>query len=516
MSSIDPRTLLVLSTLALGSACGKGAVGEAVRPDERTASEAMGEETPAFDCTAVAPASEPLVVDWPDQQRMDLALALQEGVAVVHYGCDGLRLIKHCAIEGSYRFAGAGMMQRVISLDSKDSVQASLPLQGVKLSAEVGGSSKIDIATAIIGRKGTLVTEPATADLKGECEGATHYVRAAYVGAFSMATGTMGQARAAAEIFKAGASADSSSAKSMLATDGDLTACESYEGGSTPPPKCQTPVRLEISPIVEGGAAPAAATPPAAQGSDPPLSNVCVEGFVFSQGRCIRKTEEAGYRCDPSNLQECEDQCGRGNGDSCYNAGQLLHRAGIHRPGTPVPPGEDYESMLKKAAPFYEQGCKADVAPACNQLAGLYGNGQGGMPKDPKKAEELLLRACGPLMYAQACSNLASKIQFSKGGKAQIKRVLELYQRSCDLGSPGGCGSLGSLLVEGKNGAPKDPVKGMAVLEAACDEAKMPSLCWQISDYAAKGKFVRKDPARAADYMKKACAFGLKSKECGT
>jgi uncharacterized protein len=505
--------LSMLSCLALSS-CGRGAIGEALRPEERTATEAMGEAEPAFDCTAVAPASEPLVVDWPDQQRMDLALAVQEGVAVVHYGCDGLHLVKHCSIDGSYRFAGAGIMKRVLSLDTKDAVQATLPVQGIEFSAGVGGESKIDVATAIIGRRATLVSGPTKSDLRGECDAATHYVRSAYIGAFSMGQGTAGQARVAAEVFQAGASADSSSTKSVLATDGDLSACEAYESGD-PPPKCQSIVRLEIYPISPVAAATAGTDAPAPEAkNDAPLTNVCMDGFVSSEGRCVRKEQAPTYRCDPTDLAECEDQCGRGNGDSCYNAAQLLHKSGIHAPGTTVPPGQDYESMLAKAAPLYEMACNADVGAACNQLAGLYSSGQGGMPKDPKKAEEIYMKACGQLMHGLACSNFAGAIAFGKVGKKDPKRVADLYGRACDLGNAGGCGSLGRMFVEGTNGARRDADRGMSALVVACNEAKMPSLCYMVSEYYQKGKFVTKDLDRAAAYKDKACAYGLKSDMC--
>ncbi len=76
-----------------------------VRPEEATAADALGEDgKPA--CRAVAAYGEPLIVDWKSTDRLDLELAMKEGVAVVAYTCDRFKLLKRCKIEGSYGACG--------------------------------------------------------------------------------------------------------------------------------------------------------------------------------------------------------------------------------------------------------------------------------------------------------------------------------------------------------------------------------------------------------------------------
>ena len=63
-------------------------------------------------------------------------------------------------------------------------------------------------------------------ELSGACEGATHFVRSANVGAFAVASGTRGQLKTAGELFGLGASAASKSEKRSVRRDGDIQACE--------------------------------------------------------------------------------------------------------------------------------------------------------------------------------------------------------------------------------------------------------------------------------------------------
>jgi uncharacterized protein len=504
---------LIIPVSVLSFGCQAGKPAETIRPDAPTASDAM--EEGKFECTSIPSHPEPLVVDWKASDRMNLALALQQPkVAVVAYDCSGLRLLRDCSLPGGYAFAGAGMMEEMVQLVGSDEVSASLPLNGVSLGAGMQRNSSIDIAIAYIGKRGSLVDAAARTDLVGTCDGATHYVRGALVGAFAVQSGTAGDLHATAEVWKVSASAASNSERKELNRDGDIEACKQYEPGTDKPPgQCQSAIRLELAPIVGDAGASAVASPPAAAGgSAEPLPNPCPEGYALAQGKCTRATAEAtaAFRCAPTDLSECEAQCEKGNADSCYNAGQLHHRAGIHRPGTPVPPGQDYETKVKDAAKFYERGCELGAMPACNQTAGLYLNGTGGKSKDVAKGRELLERACNRLDW-QACVNLSSFWKFTGDPKPNIDQAIRWSQRACDLGSAAGCGSLASIYLEDKKRS--NTPQALAILEQACI-AGHPSLCWQLSDLYAKGKKVKKDAAKSAAYLADACKKGLRSDSC--
>ena len=170
-------------------ACAAGGPGAAMRPNDPTAGDALGES-----CSAVAPYGQPLVVDWKPHERANLEEAMASGVAVVAYDCNSLRLLGDCHVEGSYGTLGVSRKEEVVELESADEIKANLPTFGVKLAAdfraEIQRGSAINLAMILIGKRRTTVSSAGRGQLRGTCDGATHFVRGAFMGAFAMGTGT--------------------------------------------------------------------------------------------------------------------------------------------------------------------------------------------------------------------------------------------------------------------------------------------------------------------------------------
>src|SRR5579872_5420894 len=96
---------MALGLLGLVTACGAGAAGKAVRPDDPTAAQALGDGTPGtVNCTKAPARGETLVVDWKTNDQLDLAVALKNGIAVVSYDCKSIRLLQGCSAKGKYGF----------------------------------------------------------------------------------------------------------------------------------------------------------------------------------------------------------------------------------------------------------------------------------------------------------------------------------------------------------------------------------------------------------------------------
>lgn len=260
-----PRLLHVgLAVLGLvGSlGCGSsGKVGDKLRPQDVTAKDALKEESVIKACKP-AP-GEPLVVDLRSSERSDFEVAMQDGVAVVSYNCKELKLLKSCSVKGAtYVFNGVSRKEDVVQMQSKDEVEANIPISGAKLSADLKAGSTLELALITVGKKRTPLKKVHAADLDGDCDGATHVIRGAYVGAFAMGTGTSGQASAVAEMFGVGGGGSSASTRKATAKDGDLMACRKAEpSASAPPPECQAITRLDLIPI-RPGQNPAHVAPP--------------------------------------------------------------------------------------------------------------------------------------------------------------------------------------------------------------------------------------------------------------
>ena len=487
-SPLGVRSASVLAMAVLIAGCGPGSTAQAVRPNDKTANEALGEAAPisGLTCSRAPDRGEPLIVDWKTAEQLDLTVTMQKGVAVVAYDCKSIRLLKDCSIKGSYGFTAVpSVLEEAVQIDDADEVQANLPLGGVSLSAEVSRGSSIDIALAYVGKQSALNESVTKSDLSGSaCAAATHYVRGATVGAFVMATGTKGQVRAAADIFGAGASGASSSSKRKLNSGGDVKACKAVKTGLEKPPEgCGALIRLELSALgstlvqsKEGAAAP-------------PLENTCVDGFVPSQGRCVKKSREIARRCEPDDIEDCKAQCDKGNADSCYNAGAYLQSR--RQEGT--------ELYLRKA-------CEGNVGRACSRLAIIYAPGL--LQPDPPKS----------FMYAQkGCDLLVPQACVYEGEQDKTKSWpdrSDFFRRACDLGYYDGCKGLARVYLEGREGMVRKTEEGIAILVRACD-AGTGKACGNLAELYNKGKLfsgmdtdVKPNPEKSAEYQQKACGRG--------
>ena len=293
----------------LSTSCG-GKAGEVVRPDAPSAAEAIGEAS----CGAAQKSTAPLVVDWSSQQRVDLEVAMKRGTVALRYGCDEVELLADCRIPGSYAFVGVSRKEDVVSLSSSDELKASLPVGAARLAAEVAGEAKLDLAMVLVGKASSGWTALTRTDLPAGCESATHVVRAATLGAFSLARGSEGRVATAAEAFGAGAGGSSTSAKNLLVRDGDLESCLGSTREATRPPEgCGATIRLELEPVVESASLP--------KGPPPVATVACPPGAASSGGVC--RPLSLPHVCKPDDEADCEAQCEAGGLESCYHLGRL-------------------------------------------------------------------------------------------------------------------------------------------------------------------------------------------------
>ncbi|HVJ18723.1 MAG TPA: hypothetical protein VM686_25050, partial [Polyangiaceae bacterium] len=335
-----------------GTGCGPGAAAETVRPKEATAATAL-DESDTVVCRDVTSGAEPLIVDWKPEQRGNLEIAMKDGVAVVAYSCDGIKLLDACKLDGEYGFVGMTRREQVVRLNSSDEVRANLPLSGATIGGEMARESALDIAMILVGKRRTTWSEPNASDLKGECKGATHYVKGAMVGAFALETGTSAKVRAAAEIFAASAGTASSSSKQVRQREGNPDECaQASPDAEKPPAQCGAPLRLVLSPIAAAPAGDAPAPPaPAAAASEPAP---CPEGLVYAEGKCTAKTKVSAYECKASDVADCKAQCEKGNAASCGWLGL-----------------SEAKSDPTAASAHLDKACGADMAVACVALGEL-------------------------------------------------------------------------------------------------------------------------------------------------
>lgn len=516
----------VLFAIPLLQACGPGAVAAAVRPDAPTYAAASGER----ECRATDGSSEPLVVDFRPEERVDLEVAMRDGVAVVAYDCKAFRVLKDCRIDGTYGFVGTTTKEQVIQLDNSDEIRTNLPLSGLKIAGKIEGElqrgASLDIALMMVGKKRTTWAAVTKDDLRGTCAGATHFVRGATVGAFAMETGAKAKVRAAVEIFGGSGGASSASSKNVKNRDGSLESCKAANPeAASAPAQCGALLKLELLGI--------GATKP----DDRIVSeNSCPRGLVLSKGKCTTPTAALPHLCIFGNLEECTTQCNKGDPGSCANLGGMFMT------------GRSAEQSDTQAVKFYKLACDQGSPRGCVGLAALYDGARGGLEDSPEKAFTLNKKACEDgnsngcanlgVAYEKgrgvpkdsakaqklfkvgcdagepnACFNAGLSYQKGFAGTPDMPTAARLYQLACDGGDARACSNLGILYKTGEGGIPKNPARAMALYRRTCesDNTKYaPVGCNNLAELYKEGVGVPKNRDKAIEYYRRGCKGGVK------
>jgi uncharacterized protein len=391
------------------------------------ASASNGGKAPAIQpCTTPARA-DLMVVDWTPEQRGDLEVAMKEGLVLLAYDCTSAKLVAACTLDGSYAYIGTTKRDKKIEMATSDEVAANLPVSGLSWLSEIGGKFGRETALfaqmSMIGKRSSAKKLAKRDELQGDCASATHFVRAATVGAFAVASGSKAELGANASILGKGANADSKSATKIESRDGDLAACEtSTPDAKQPPAQCGAIVRIELEPI---GAAAIEKPELAVAG--------CAPGFVPADGACVKPDKP--HQCDGTDAAACKAQCDAGSEASCATAASL---------------GKDLALATK--------ACDASVAFGCRVQAEL---SKGKAKLGP------LEKACATGDGAGCVALGLAKLDDKKlAGEAQYA-----FRRACyGGGEHEGCTQLGMLYVAGKGGLTKSPKLATQFFEKACKE----------------------------------------------
>lgn len=512
-------TIACWTALSLLS-CAPGGPASQLRPDDPTVAGTMGSS-----CLVPEDYGNPLIVDWNPEQRGNLEVAMKQGVVVVAYDCNTLRVLPDCSIPSSYGFMGMNRKEQLIRLENADEIKANLPTTGAKLGGGLERGSALDVALVMVGKMMTTRKTVGRDALEGACGGATHFVRGATIGAFAARTGTKAKVASAAQLFGAGAEASSSSTKTMVNRDGDLDACKGSTPSATEPPQeCSALLRLNLAAISPANTAIE---------SDSGIQEAheqCPDGFRFDGAKCTRLASGDAYQCRPNELNDCLAQCRVGHAGSCNNAGTSFFR------------GDGVRQDLAKAAQLFSKSCAGGFGLACFNLGYMQVEGVGikqdveaarrsftascdageaagcselgwmkvggiGMEPDYEAGRKLFVDACVD-GFPSGCVNLAYMYSAGLGVKKDYERALAFNAQACDGGGPGGCAALALMYTRGWGIAP-DEKAAYDLYKRACDGGSATG-CNGLGLAYVNGKGTKKDIARATELFTWACEAGSK------
>jgi hypothetical protein len=229
------------------SACGGGnaASNLAKAPDYAPAGQTK--------CSVRKSQAEPLVVEWPPAERGRLEAAVRTGLVAVHYdGCE-MQLRPYCHVKSAaYTYAPVTRKRDEVSIRDADDLYTQLPAGAARLEAKLKTAGELHVEMILVGRWESQRGAVDRAELEGDCEGATHVVNAATVGAFTFSAGAGAEVGGGATAFGAGAGASSTARREMLTQDGDDAACaKASVRDAAPPDGCGALIRIEVVPIAD-------------------------------------------------------------------------------------------------------------------------------------------------------------------------------------------------------------------------------------------------------------------------
>lgn len=496
-----PALIGALAFASLAAGCGANNAASKLRDEAPSVGDAMHDDHGGGKCTGV---DKPLVVDADESLRGDIEVAMTKGIAIVAYDCKQIRLLA-CKATGDYQYTGFTTQQKTIQLNNADEIKANLPLSGAAMAAKLEGEMTkgvtLDIAMALIGKRASTAEVTEGALTGPDCKEATHFVRAATLGAFAMQTGSRAQLKATAEMFTVKAGAESSSGLKIDKKQGVLEEClKATPEDAKPRAGCTGLIRLEL--VVLGkrkgaGAGEAVEGGDAAKNSEPSSeTHECPGSLRWLDGKCGVPSGAQAHACKEGDYTDCNAQCDAGNGESCNALGVIYQRG-----------GKDVPQSYSKSEAAFLKACGKNLAIACGNVANLYSWGPKDVVKSPDNFKKYAQMGCN-MGDGKSCSMLASVYFRSDKPDEQLKSG-SLYSRGCGQGDANSCYQLGFRLNSserdrfGKMFVDHSP-PGIAWLGKAC-KAGLDYACSSTGDAYAGALNVERDGLKALELYAIAC-----------
>ncbi|HEY4122896.1 MAG TPA: tetratricopeptide repeat protein [Byssovorax sp.] len=454
------QAVLVAIAITLGAAAchraepaGAVATAAASASASTLASSAASAPSPPADPCRVEGGRLPSLARWTKEERAALGAKLRDGIAVLAASaCAGTRLLAGCNAKGRYGFHAVTPVARAFDLADEDEVKINAPATSADKDPKATPRRLVTTRVALRRTTRALLTP---SDLVGACDGATHFVTEAEVGAIAATTLADGAPPAIAAACKGAKTTDAS-----------------------PPAGCDEIVVLRTSPI-----APLGEFIRFDQAPDDTVAPIgmCPSGFAVAGGRCTREPVRGPHLCSFGDGADCRAQCDAGDINSC-DVLAFMHRA-----------GKGVAQDAAKSVALYRKGCDANDAIACASLGDAQLRGEGAAP-DKASARTFYDKACD-LGELSACGDVAALLDDAAEARAA-------RQRACDAGAASSCVALGAGDAL-SNGEP-ERVRGRAVLDELCG-LHVGVACTYLAQLHFNGRGVPADHARTATLLEHAC-----------
>lgn len=208
-------------------------------------------------CSIMPSLDSPYIIEWDPADSGRLQVRMREGLVPVSYvGCQ-MRVLSRCSDTksgGLYKYESFdGASHEDLMIMNADDLYAKLPLRAVELEGLLSRTSTLSGSLAMVGMY-TISTKRAqsisSTDFIGDCEGATHVVVGATVGAYEFFVEKVYGGEVGVDAVTAGIGADVSRERKRIGFRGNVDACQTKDDSMSAPPRdCGALLRLELQKI---------------------------------------------------------------------------------------------------------------------------------------------------------------------------------------------------------------------------------------------------------------------------
>ncbi len=214
----------------------------------------------------------PFVIEWDGTDMSSFEGRAASDVVVVRYSGCNLEVLDACSddtVRGKYGTYlppvwTSGAVES-LEISSADDLYAKLPLGAASLGGRVDAGEHFTMKYFVSGTRTATRNQLYRSELAGNpaCVGATHFVYAYNVGAFSLDSQANGSATTSNKLGGAGVGADHSEHSHAVKSGGQLDSCQGSQAKDVA--TCRVPIRLTLRPLADGdNPQPTVAAPPAA------------------------------------------------------------------------------------------------------------------------------------------------------------------------------------------------------------------------------------------------------------
>jgi hypothetical protein len=251
-----PRSRVALATVLFAAPLFAGCPDPTVTAKDPTLAEAEGKSPDAL-CQSATDRNNPIIVEWPATQKVELESVASHGIVVVNFqGCK-LTVLSRCQASGAYKFEATTPQRDGIDVKDEDDLFAKLPVASQALRAELASGKALKLDYVLVGRRMTDASAP---EMNGDCAGATHFVKTIALGAYDMKTAARASGGAGIDIGIVQMGGDSKSERNRARSSGNVDGCAQktdIDESNVRSAGCSAPVQLGLEPLA-GVAAPTA------------------------------------------------------------------------------------------------------------------------------------------------------------------------------------------------------------------------------------------------------------------